>query len=76
MRKKNVLFATVTVDVMGPPDSSENGIRTAEESVLEDLRHLARDFKSNAVPRGRKDFCSFYLMTKGSLGKGGKCLGE
>jgi hypothetical protein len=49
MRKKNVLCTTVTVDVMGPPNSSAKSIRIAEETVLAALRRLACDFKSNGI---------------------------
>lgn len=49
MRKKNVLCTTVTVDVMGPPNSSAKSIRIAEDTVLGALRRLARDFKSNRI---------------------------
>ena len=49
MRKKNALCTTVTVDVMGPPNSSAKSIRIAEDTVLGALRRLARDFKSNRI---------------------------
>jgi hypothetical protein len=49
MSKKNVLCATVTVDVMGPPNSSAKSIRIAEKTLLGALRRLACDFKSNRI---------------------------
>jgi len=51
MRKKNVLCTTVTVDVRGPAQASARTIRTAEETVLDALRRLARDFECNRIPR-------------------------
>ena len=53
MRKKNVLCTTVTVDVMGPANASAKTIRTAEDIVLDALRHLARDFKANRIERAK-----------------------
>lgn len=71
MRKKNVLCTTVTVDVMGPPSSSARSIRIAEETVLEAMRRLARDFKSNRIERA-KGFLLFLPDDKVPTRKGGK----
>jgi hypothetical protein len=71
MRKKNVLCTSVTVNVMGPPDSSAKSIRTAEETVLDAPRRLARDFKSNRVPRA-KGFLLFLPDDKVPTRQGGK----
>lgn len=75
MRKKTVLCTTVTVDVMGPANASAKSIRTAEATVLDALRHLARDFKSNRVPRA-KGFVLFLPDDKTQPQKGGKSLGS
>ena len=71
MRKKNVLCTTVTVDVMGPPNSSAKSIRIAEETVLGALRRLARDFKSNRIKQV-KGFLLFLSDDKMPIRKRGR----
>jgi hypothetical protein len=71
MRKKNVLCTTVTVDVMGPPNSSARSIRIAEETVLGALRRLAREFKSNRIEQAN-GFLLFLPDDKVPSRKGGK----
>lgn len=71
MRKKNVLCTTVTVDVMGPPNSSAKSIRIAEETVLGALRRLACDFKSNRIEQV-KGFLLFLPDDRVPARKGGR----
>ena len=71
MRKKKVLCTTVTVEVMGPPNSSAKSIRIAEETVLGALHCLAREFRSNRMEQV-KGFLLFLPDDKVPTRKGGK----
>ena len=73
MSQKNVLCTTVTVDVMGAASATARRIRTAEEVVLDALRRLASDFKSNRVPRA-KGFVLFLPDDNHNRRIGGKSL--
>jgi hypothetical protein len=71
MRKKNVLCTSVTVDVMGPPNSSARSIRIAEDTVLGAMRRLARDFRTNRIEQV-KGFLLFLPDDKVPTRKGDK----
>ena len=71
MRKKNVLGTTVTVDVMGPHNSSAKSIRIAAETVLGALHCLAREFRSNRIEQV-KGFLLFLPDDKVPTRKGWK----
>jgi len=75
MRKKKVLCTTVTVDVMGRPNSSAKSIRIAEEIVLGTLRRLASDFKFNRIEQV-KGFLIFLPDDKVPTRKGGRSRGR